>query len=202
MMKRILIGLSLFCVVAKAVDVPGALTQTGEALPNYAYEVLLSPSYLIEPRGAYMSAEMRYQVNEDFGTGVSFGAGEVGWKAGATGTFFIVPDVGVQPAFAVIGGLFLNRVQPYEYFVVKAVPTISKMFKADWGRVTPYAGWHIAPSFRLGPPANEFSSKVSVGSEFSIKGMAGLRLWTEANISIVNADHALSLGISYPFTAL
>jgi hypothetical protein len=173
-------------------------------MKSNTYELLLSPAYDVEAGagGAYLSSAIRYQPNDDFGVGFGFGAGEPGYNFGLNGTWYILPDARSQPAFAILGGLYLNRVSPASYFVVKAVPMVSKGFRVEWGKVTPYAGVHLAPSFRLGTPANLFSMKSSIGSEFQVKALNNLHLWAEVDVGIVESPQEMVFGVSYPFNAL
>lgn len=190
-----------FASSAFGAAVPGGLIRTAESFSVNTYELVLSPAYTISPSGAYLSSEIRYQPTEDLGAGFGFGAGEVGFNFGAYGVWHILPDLSAQPAFSLSGGLYFNRVDLSNYFVVKVTPTVSKTVRASWGKVTPYVGLPMAPSFRLGQADNSFSIKTSVGSEFTFQAWRGVRLWAEMGIGIVNSVHEFSLGFAYPFSA-
>jgi len=187
---------------ATALDKPGGLTRTAVGLPTNSYEMLLSPAYTISPAGAYLTSELRFQPSEDLGVGFGFGAGEIGFNFGANGVWFIAPDLEAQPAVSVLGGLYFNRVGDFNYFVVKVTPTVSKNFFVNWGRLTPYAGLNIAPSFRLTKPENQLTLKSSTGIEFAVNSLKGVKVWTEVGIGILNSYHETVVGISYPFSAL
>jgi hypothetical protein len=201
---RYLLGLVSIALSFSAfsADIPGGLARISEGLPNNTYEVALSPAYTLKPGGAYLTSEFRYQANEDFGAGFGFGAGEVGFNFGANGTWYIAPDIDSQPAFSVLGGVYLNRVVESNYLALRVVPTISKMIPQDWGKVTPYASAQLTPSFRLGEPDNNFSIRSSVGTLFELKAMQGLRLFTELGLAVMNSNSEIVFGISYPFKAL
>ena len=192
--------LSLFfsTISVFAVDPPGGLLRIAEGHKSNSYEVFISPSYVLSPSGAYMTSEFRYQNSEDFGTGFSFGAGEVGYNFGANATWFISPDLPTQPGFSVTGGMYLNRLKGSSYFVTRITPTVSKRMPVVWGNLVPYTGLHLAPSFRLGDPANEFSAKWAVGNQFSVKSMNGMNFWTELDLALNNSVHELVFGVSYP----
>jgi hypothetical protein len=183
-------------------DIPGGLARISEGLPNNTYEVALSPAYTLSPGGAYLTSELRYQANEDFGAGFGFGAGEVGFNVGANGTWYIAPDVDSQPAFSVLGGVYLNRVALNNFLALRIAPTVSKMISQDWGKVTPYASVQATPSFRLGEADNNFSIRTNVGTLFEIKAMQGLRFFTELGLAVMNSNSEVVFGISYPFKAL
>lgn len=183
-------------------EVPGGLIRSSEAMATDTYEFVLSPAYTFKPSGAYLSSEIRYQANEDFGAGFGFGAGEVGFNFGLNGVWYVFPDLSSQPAFSVLGGVYFNRLAEANYFAVKVAPTISKTFKTNWGKITPYAGFHVTPSFRLAQPDNEISLKSSFGSEFALSALSGVRLFTEFNLGMSNSPHSLSVAMSYPFAAL
>ena len=183
-------------------DSPGGLARISEGLPNNTYEVALSPAYTLSPGGAYLTSELRYQANEDFGAGFGFGAGEVGFNVGANGTWYIAPDVDSQPAFSVLGGVYLNRVALNNFLALRIAPTVSKMISQDWGKVTPYASVQATPSFRLGEADNNFSIRTNVGTLFEIKAMQGLRFFTELGLAVMNSNSEVVFGISYPFKAL
>ena len=193
---------ALITLSSQAVEVPGGLLRTGEAIQPNQYEFVMSPIYVMSPTGAYLSSEVRYQANEDFSAGVSFGAGEVGFNLGANGTWFILPDLEGQPALGILGGIYFNRIKPANWFVVKVAPVVSKTVKLDWGTMTPYAGLHMTPSFRLGEPFNELSMKTSLGTSFAVKSMNGLRFWGEFDLGVANSVHELMVGVSYPFTGI
>ncbi|MBM4302998.1 MAG: hypothetical protein FJ116_03135 [Deltaproteobacteria bacterium] len=187
---------------AFSADIPGGLARISEGLPNNTYEVALSPAYTLNPGGAYLTSELRYQANEDFGAGFGFGAGEVGFNFGANGTWYIAPDIDSQPAFSVLGGVYLNRVVESNYLALRIVPTISKMIPQDWGKVTPYASAQMTPAFQLGDPDNSFSIRTNIGTLFELKAMQGLRLFTELGLAVMNSNSEIIFGISYPFKAL
>lgn len=190
---------SILSVGASALEKPGGLNRTAVNLEPGKYEVLLSPSYTIAPEGAYLSSEVRYQAGEDLAVGAGFGSGEIGFNFGANGTWFIAPDLASQPAFALMGGLYFNRVEGDNYFVLKVTPIVSKEFKTGWGKVTPYAGVHVSPSFRLTEASNQIALKTSTGLQFTVASMGGSQLWAEFGVGIVNANHEIVTGISYPF---
>lgn len=186
-----------------AADVPGGFVNTGDILPTNTYELLISPAYTISPTaGAYLTSEIRYQPNEDFGAGFGFGAGEIGFHFGVHGTWYVSADSANSPAVGILGGLYFDRLNQENYFIVKAAPVISKTLKVAWGKITPYAAMHLTPSFRLGVASNEFAVKTSIGSEFINTNLNGVRLWTELGINIVNDVDEIVVGLSYPFTAL
>lgn len=202
MIRRYLFtGFWFFSAICFAGDVPEGLVRTGDILPSDTYEMVLSPSYMLSPDGAYLSSEVRYQPNDDFGVGFGFGAGEIGFNFGVNGSWYILPDIAGQPALAIIGGLYFNRLDQANYFVFNVTPVVSKMVSVSWGKITPYAGLHLAPSFGLGA-GNEFSMRTSMGAEFNIQALDAVRLWTEFGISLVNGVNEIVLGVSYPFSAL
>jgi len=162
---------------------------------------VVSPAYVMSPSGAYLNSEIRYQVNEDFGAGFGFGAGEVGYNFGANGTWYVFPDHESQPAVGILGGAYFNRLSLNNYFVVKLAPFASKTAKLPWGSVTPYAGGTLSPSFCLTNPANEISLKASAGMLFAIKSLNGIRFWTEVGLGIANSVHEVVLGLVYPFAS-
>lgn len=196
------VGLTLFVSQAKAVDIPGGLIRSADSLPTNTYELVLTPGYTFRPDGAYMSTEVRYQPNEDFGVGFGFGAGEAGFNFGMNGSWFLVPDTSTQPGVSLLAGAYFNRVAQFNYFNVKATPIISKRFETDFGKVVPYAGLHFSPSFRLGAPENMLSMKASLGTNWEVQAFNGLKVYTEGNIGLNNSTHELLLGFSYPFAAL
>ena len=202
-MKFISAIIGLFAFSALAADVPGGINRTAEGLPEQTYELMLSPSYTMQPAGAYLSSEVRFQPNQDFGAGLGFGAGEVGYHFGVNGAWYLLPDLGNQPAVSILGAVYLNRVQPFNYFVARVTPMVSKMIQTTWGTGTPYAGVHLTPSFRLSDTAaNDFAVRAAVGSQFTIKALEGVNLFAEFNLSVLNSMHEVSLGLSYPFAAL
>ncbi len=186
-----------------AVDKPGGLTSTAAGLPTNTYEFLLSPAYAISPAGAYLSSEVRMQPWEDVGIAAGFGAGELGYNLGGNATWYIAPDIKGQPAFALQGGLYFNRVAGANYFVFQVAPKVSKEFRTSWAKIIPYAGLPVGPSFSLGGIAtNQFTIKASTGVEFAVKDWGGLHLWTEFGFGILNSVHEIVLGVSYPFNGL
>lgn len=195
----LLIVLPAFAIAS---EVPTGLTRSAETLKTNTYEFVLSPAYTFKPNGAYLTSEIRYQANEDFGAGLAFGAGEAGFHFGVTGMWYVFPDIDSQPGFSVLGGVFMNRVEGANYFNVKVAPMVSKSFKTGFGRVIPYAGMHLTPSFRLGEPDNRLGVKATVGSEFAIQGLNGTKLFTEFNLGLANSPHMISIAMSYPFVAL
>lgn len=192
----VLFGLLSFSAIA--VEVPGGLIRTAEGTKAETYELVLSPVYVMSPSGAYLSSELRYQTNEDFAVGFGFGAGEIGFNFGVNGTWHILPDLDRQPAVGVMGGLYFNRIKPDNHFVFKIAPVVSKTVKVDFGAITPYAGLHISPSFRLNTPSNELSLKTSLGCAFLVEALQGSRLWTEVDLGVANSVHELVVGITYP----
>ncbi len=191
-------------VTARAADVPGSYMRTATQLPVNSYEMMISPSYVMSEKGsAYMSAELRYQPYEAFGAGFGFGAGELGFNFGMQGVWSVLPQLKLVPQVAVLGGMYFNRVEGANYFVVKVAPTISHTFQAEWGDITPYGALSLAPSFRLVEvAANQFSMKTSIGAQFSPKGTDGLRIMTELSVGLVKSTSEIGIGITYPFAAL
>lgn len=188
--------------VSVAADVPGGLIRSADSLPTNTYELVLTPGYTFRPNGAYMSAEIRYQPNEDFGVGFGFGAGEAGFNFGMNGSWFIVPDMENQPGVSILAGAYFNRVTEINYFNVKVAPIVSKRFEVEFGRLTPYGGLHISPSFRLGQPENTVAVKATLGSNWEVHAFNGLKVFTEGNLGLNNSIHELLVGFSYPFAAL
>ena len=75
-MRNLFLSLiTVLSATAFTADIPGGLARISEGLPNNTYEVALSPAYTLKPGGAYLTSELRYQANEDFGAGFGFGAG-------------------------------------------------------------------------------------------------------------------------------
>jgi len=201
MFRHLFLALCLVSFAAYTAEVPGGLTRTAEAVKTNTAELQLAPSYVMSPTGAYLTSEFRFQANEDFSVGAGFGAGEVGFNIGGFATWYILPDLSSQPGFALLGGLYFNRLKPNSYFNLKLAPIVSKTVHMDWGTLTPYAGLHITPSFKLTEPANELSLKSSFGAAFAVKSLNGLRFWTEADLGLANSVHEVVIGLSYPFGA-
>jgi hypothetical protein len=188
--------------VAEAADVPGGLIRNAEGMPSKTFEVVLSPGFIIDPGGAYLGSEVRYQAGEDVGLAFGFGSGEIGFNFGANGTWYILPDIAGQPALSILGGLYFNRVVANNYFVLRFTPTISKSYKVDEAKLTPYAGVNLSPSFRLGSAQNEFSVKTSTGIEVAASALNGINLWAEVGIGIFQSYNELVFGLSYPFKSI
>lgn len=189
-----------------AMEKPGGFNQIAVNSTAGTYEVLLSPSVTLNPDGAYLSSELRYQASEDIGVGFGFGAGEVGYNFGGHGIWYVLPDTGDQPAFAVLGGLYINSVRrngdSRSYVLLKFAPTVSKSFASNWGKVTPYGAFHFTPSFGLNSVPSEVSLKATAGTQFLINSLGGVKLWGEFGLGIARSAHEVALGISYPFVAL
>lgn len=183
-------------------EVPGGLIHTAETLPPNTYELVLSPEVTFSPGGVYLSSELRYQPNEDIGVGFGFGSGQVGYNFGVHGIWHLLPDMVSQPAVAVLGGLYFNRLSSENFFVVKLTPTVSKTFKITWGQVVPYGGLQLSPSFGLGGGGNQFALKASMGTQLVVSAFSGVRVWGEFGLGIANSMHEIALGLSYPFNAL
>lgn len=198
----ILTLLSLFCLSTLAADIPGGMNRSAEALPSNSYEMLLSPGFTLDPQGAYLSSEVRYQANEEAAAGFGFGAGEVGFNFGLTGTWYVMADDGTQPGLSVSGGLHFNRLLESNYFAVRISPTVSKNIGVNWGRITPYATAHLTPNFRLGAPDNSLSLKASLGTEFLVKPWGDMRLVAEAGVGVASSVSEFMLAVAYPFVAL
>jgi hypothetical protein len=198
---RAFIALSLLSSFAMAVDLPGGISRTANT-PTNTYELMLSPSYALSPGGAYLSSQFRMQMGDEVGVGLGFGAGELGFNFGGEGVWFIAPDTSSQPAVALVGGMYFNRLNPNNYFQLKVTPIVSKTFKTTFGKVTPYAGMQFSPSFRLNTASNDFSMKISTGAEFAVSQMNGLKLWSEVGFGVLHAINEIVFGISYPFTTL
>lgn len=188
-----------FSSLLMAADVPGGMTRSASIFSVGSYQLVVSPAFTIAPGGAYLSAEMRHQTNEDFGVGFGFGAGEVGFNFGFNGVWHFLPDTGTQPAVALLGGMYMNRVLGWNYFTIKVAPMISKTFSMEWGMLTPYAALHFTPSFRLAEAENGFAMKASMGTEFNFSQLSGIRFWTEVGIGLLSAAHEVVVGIAYPF---
>lgn len=201
-MRHLVLSAFLFGFIASAAEVPAGLVRSAEVMKTNTYEFVLSPSYTFNPSGGYLSSEIRYQANEDFGAGLNFGAGEAGLHFGVHGMWYVLPDLDRQPGFSVLGGVYFNRLSSANYFNVKVAPMISKAFKVGFGQLTPYSGVHLSPSFRLGEADNSLAVKATLGTEFLIQGLNGTKLFTEFNFGLSNSPHAVQLGFSYPFVAL
>jgi len=182
-----------------AADIPGGLMRTANSLVPNSYEVMLSPGYLVSPGGSYLSSELRYQPDEEIGIGFGFGSGQVGYNFGVHGIWYIFPDLADQPALAVLGGLYFNRIEEENHFVLRLAPTVSETFLFKWGELSPYGGVQISPSFRLGDARNELSLRANMGTQFIFSALQGLRLGLEAGLGIANSVHEIQFGISYPF---
>jgi len=185
-----------------AAAVPGGTIRSAESMGLRTYELVLSPAITLAPSGAYLSSELRYQPAEDIGAGLAFGAGQVGFNFGSYAVWHILPDLETQPAFSILGGLYFNRFELANYFVVKMAPTLSKTWRWDGGRVSPYVALPFSPSFRLGDPRNDLTMKVSVGTELVLSSLQGMRLWTEVGLGLMESAHEVVIAASYPFTAL
>lgn len=204
-MKR---AFSVFCVLfglaATAADVPGGAMRSATHLPNRSYEMILAPTYVLSGEGgAYLNSELRYQPYEEFGTGFSFGAGELGFNFGVSGVWHVLGHLQLIPRVAIVGGLYFNRVAQSNYFVAKVAPTVSHTFEMEWGQVTPYGAVALAPSFALvRDVGNLFSIKGSTGVQLAVKSWDGLRVHTELNWGLLNSTYEMAVGVSYPFAAL
>jgi len=195
-------SISLFCLSSFAADIPGGMNRSAEVLPSNSYEMLLSPGFTLQPSGAYLSSEVRYQANEEMAAGLGFGAGEVGFNFGLAGTWYVLADDGRQPGLSISGGLHFNRLLESNYFAVRISPTVSKNLAVNWGRISPYASAHLTPNFRLGKPENNLALKASVGTEFLVKPWGDMRLVAEAGVGVANSVSEFRLAVAYPFVAL
>jgi hypothetical protein len=196
--KKFLWGMLMFGIAAFGADKPGGVVQTAvNGTPN-TYEFVMSPAYTMSPGGAYLSTELRYTATEDYGAGLSFGAGEIGFNLGGTGAWYVTPETDAQPAIAVLGGAYFNRIQTSNYLLLRLAPTLSKSFKMSFGRISPYGSLEFAPSLGLGNAAGDFALKTSGGIEFTVNDWKNLKFWTEVAVGILNSPHAIVLGISYP----
>lgn len=200
--KFLTLSLVLLSGVSFALDIPGGMNKSTEMLQADTYEMMISPGYTFKPSGAYLATEVRYQASQEFGTGFGFGAGEVGFNFGLTGTYHILRDDGARPGVAFTGGLHFNRLDQANYFALRLSPMLSKNFGTSFGRVTPYAALHFTPNFRLGEPENNFALKGSVGSEFMVKEWNDIRLIAEVGIGMASSNSEIMLGVAYPFVAL
>ena len=141
-------------------------------------------------------------MGEDTGMGIGLGAGKHGFHFGTHGVWYLLPDHENQPAVALLGGIYFNRVDVTNYLVLRFVPTVSKSYKVSWGKLTPYAGLQLSPSFGLGTVGSEFSVRSTMGTQILVAAFGGVTLWTELDLSLANSESSAALGISYPFTAL
>jgi hypothetical protein len=203
-MKRTLLALAFVVGTASfAADIPGSHMRTATQLPVNTYEMMISPAFVMGGKGAYLSAEIRYQPYEVFQAGFGFGAGELGFNFGVHGVWNILPQLKLVPQVAILGGMYFNRVEGNNFFVVKVAPTISHTFQFEWGDLTPYGAMSLAPSFRLVEAAsNQFSMKMSLGNQLNLKGTDGLRIMTEFSLGVLNSTYEVGVGITYPFAAL
>jgi hypothetical protein len=196
--KIFCVPLALFALAATAADKPGGVVQTAvNGTPN-TYDIVLSPAYTVSPGGAYLSSELRYTATEDYGAGLAFGAGEIGFNLGGTGAWYAVPETDSQPAIALLGGAYFNRIETSNYLLLRLAPTLSKSFKMSFGKVSPYGSFEFAPSLGLGSASGDVALKTSGGLEFTVNDWKNLKLWTEVAVGILNSPHAVVLGISYP----
>lgn len=203
MIKNLVLTLlSLFCLSSLAADIPGGMNRSAEVLPSNSYEMLLSPGFTIEPGGAYLSSEVRYQANEEMAAGMGFGAGEVGFNFGLTGTWYVLADDGRQPGFSVSGGLHFNRLLDSNYFAIRVSPTVSRNVMTSWGRLSPYASAHLTPNFRLGAADNSLALKTSLGTEFLVRPWGDMRLVVEAGLGVSDSVSEIMMAVAYPFVAL
>ncbi len=198
-MRNLICFLSIATSISFAADIPGGLARSAERFGVGSYQLVVSPAFTIAPGGAYLSSELRHQSDEDFGVGFGFGAGEVGFNFGFHGVWHLLPDSGDKPAVGLMGGMYMNRITPWNYFTIKVAPMISKSFATEWGRLTPYAAMHLTPSFRLAEAANELSMKASMGIEFNVTQLSGIKFWTESGVGLLNSAHEIVVGIAYPF---
>jgi len=204
-LKLFVFGLFLsfgFSSLSLAADTPSALMRVAESADVYSYEVLLTPQYLIDPDGSYLSSELRYQLSEDWGAGVGFGSGQIGFNIGGHAVWYVTPDLKSQPAFSILGGFYFNRFADQSFLVMRVVPTISKTVGMSWGRVTPYAGLHFAPSFAFGDAKDVFSIRTTMGGQVDIHALGGLKMWGEFGLAIEESLHQIAFGLSFPFEGL
>lgn len=201
-MGWIFLTVLFFVTQVRAQDKPGGLTHTAANSPRDTYELLLTPAFTISPGGAYLASEFRYQMSEDVAVGVGYGAGEIGFNFGGQIVWYVAPDLEGQPAFALLGGAYFNRVADQNFFLLRVAPTVSKGFKTDFGKVTPYAGLQFTPTFRLDQAKNSISMKASTGVEFTITDLSGVKIWSEFGLGMLNSFHEVVVGLSYPFQAI
>ncbi|MBI4405646.1 MAG: hypothetical protein HY537_15915 [Deltaproteobacteria bacterium] len=192
----------LFANIWLYADIPSGLIRTGESLPPNTYELVLIPQYVFTAKAVYLTSELRYQPHEDIGVGFSFGSGQLGYNFGTNATWYILSDLPSQPALALLGGVYFNRMEGENFFVAKLAPTVSRLFKIGRSTVTPYGALQLSPSFALGNGTNQFAMKTSIGTQAAFEILNGLRFWWELGLSIVNSMHEMSFGVSYPFAAL
>jgi hypothetical protein len=199
-MKKLLLA-TIFSLNLIAADIPGGQMRVAEQSSPYTYELLLAPSISF-PGLAYLNSEIRYQASEEIGVGFGFGSGELGFNFGPNMVWNVIPDTSTQPAFALAGGIYLNRVMGQNFFVVKINPMISKVIRIDAEKIIPYAGLSFSPSFALTMPQTQFGIKTTIGTQLEFSGMGGMRLWAEFGLGVVNSFHEIVIGLSYPFRAL
>ncbi len=184
-----------------ASDIPGGNIRDAEGLVPRSFEIVMSPAVVFADGGMYLNTELRYQATEDIGAGAAFGAGELGFNFGGYAMWYMLPDMGSQPAVGLLGGLFFNQVASEDYFLFRISPVVSKHLATNWGGLTPYLSAQISPAFSFGTVPNIFSMRMSMGSLVTINSFNGLRLWAEVGLGIVNSFNEIALGVSFPFSS-
>lgn len=186
-----------FSLVAEGRDVPGGFLTNAEKRDLYAYEMVLSPTVMLSPSGAYLTSQVRYQAFERLGTGFGFGAGELGFNFGGNAVYYLEIDKDL-PSIALLGGLYFNRVENNNYAVFRFVPTVSKEFGFSWGKVTPYGALQIAPAVGLGT-AGTFGMRADAGTKIAFQELPSLQFWAELGVGVTKSVSQIALGVSYPF---
>jgi hypothetical protein len=204
-MKKVLafvLAIYSFSLTCRAVDLPGGMLRTAENLPPTTYEMLISPSYIFSTKGAYLTSELRYQPVEAFAVGGSFGAGVPGFNVGANAVWYPFAHSNIEPELSLLGGLYFNRVDSNDYFLIRLAPTISKTYFSGWGEVIPYASVQLTPSFRMDKAETQASLKAALGTQLSLRVLEGLRFTTELGFGLVHSQYNLAVALSYPFLVL
>ena len=180
-----------------------SLMDTGQVKSEGEYKVLGEGQILFDPpEGFNLNARFATGIQDDAEIQFEAGIGSIDYYLGAFYKWVPFPDTDSQPALGVRGGLTFAEVNNYSTYGANITPLISKMFEANFGKISPYGGVLLGLQNNVNETFVSLQAVIGLEwqpNEWEFNSLKDFNFLLEYGAEIDDAFNYLSFGASYDF---
>lgn len=148
---RFLLGLFLLLPV-KAMALNTVL-DTGEIIEPGNYELGVQTQFLTDdPSGVNFAGHVYLPVNSAWNLRFHAGTGSTDFNLGGGAKWIPIPDINQQPAIGGIMEIEWASDDNFDYLTARVAPLVSKMFRWEYGGMTPFAAVPVGLRYLIDRP--------------------------------------------------
>lgn len=168
--------------------------DTADLVPEGQYKVGAELQFITSgDSGVNALGRFDGRLNDESGYRAEVGFGVTDLQAAGYYKWSPIPDTGKQPGIALMGGLSFARNSSINDLSVRAIPIVSKKFRAELGDFTPYASLPI--SIQSIDGETNLPIQLTFGSQLKTGHFDNIVFMGEISFNLKDAFTYFSLGV-------